>query len=133
MVERIDHIGVAVKNLEESAKAFSKLLGIPPSEPETVAEQKVRVVFFDVGGVRIELLEPTCPESTIASFLEKKGQGLHHVAFGVNCIETELERLASEEVRLIDKSPRTGAHQMKIAFAHPESTGRVLTEICEKV
>ncbi|MCK5838065.1 MAG: VOC family protein, partial [Desulfobacula sp.] len=109
-----------------------KLLGLKPSEPELISEQKVRVVFFDVGGVHIELLEPTCPESTIAAFLKKKGPGLHHLAFMTSGVESELERLSCEGIRLIDQSPKTGAHGMKIAFAHPESTAGVLSELCEK-
>ncbi len=132
MTEKIDHIGVAVANLKEAADAFATILGVKPSEPEEVGEQKVRVVFFDVGGVHIELLEPTCPESTIAGFIEKRGQGLHHVAYRVDDIESELNRLTAAGVRLIDATPRCGAHGMKIAFVHPKSSGSVLTELCER-
>jgi len=131
VTEKIDHIGVAVANLKEASDAFATILGVKASEPEEVAEQKVRVVFFDVGGVHIELLEPTCPESTIAGFIEKRGQGLHHVAYQVADIESEMARLASAGVRLIDATPRCGAHGMKIAFVHPKSSGSVLTELCE--
>jgi len=132
LTEKIDHIGVAVSDIKAASDAFSTILGVPASQAEEVAEQKVRVVFFDVGGVHIELLEPTCPESTIAGFLEKRGQGLHHVAYRVADIESELARLTEAGVRLIDSTPRAGAHGMKIAFVHPKSSGSVLTELCEK-
>lgn len=131
MTEKIDHIGVAVTDLKAASEAFATILGIPAGDPQEVADQKVRVVFFDVGGVHIELLEPTCPESTIAGFLEKRGQGLHHVAYRVSDIESELARLTRAGVRLIDAKPRCGAHGMKIAFVHPKSSGSVLTELCE--
>ncbi len=132
MADKIDHIGIAVTDLKAASEAFSLLLGVKPGEPEVVAEQKVRIVFFDVGGVHIELLEATCPESTIAGFIEKRGPGLHHIAFAVSGIEEELERLSAQGVRLIDQTPRTGAHGTKIAFVHPKSSAGVLTELCEK-
>ncbi len=133
MAEKIDHIGIAVADLKAASEAFALLLGVQPGLPEEVPEQKVRVVFFDVGGVHVELLEPTCPESTIAGFIEKRGPGLHHVAFAVNGIESELARLTEGGARLIDQTPRIGAHGMKIAFVHPKSSAGVLTELCEKV
>jgi len=131
VTEKIDHIGIAVTDLKAASEAFATVLGMQPGEPQEVPEQKVRVVFFDVGGVHVELLEPTSPDSTIAAFLEKRGQGLHHVAYRVNDIEGEITRLTDAGLRMIDATPRCGAHGTKIAFLHPKSSGGVLTEICE--
>ena len=130
MIEKIDHIGIAVKNLEEAVKIWEKL-GFKVSEYETVEDQKVRAAIIWVGNSRIELLEPTSEDSPIAKFIEKKGEGIHHVAFGVKNLEAKLEELKKNEVKLIDEKPRLGAGGKKIAFAHPKSTGKVLMEFCE--
>jgi methylmalonyl-CoA/ethylmalonyl-CoA epimerase len=131
MTEKIDHIGIAVADMKAAVETFQTILGCPAGEAVEVPEQKVRVVFFDVGGVHIELLEPTCPESTIAAFIEKRGPGLHHVAYRVKDIQAELDRLTAAGIRLLDEKPRCGAHGKKIAFVHPKSSGGVLTELCE--
>lgn len=131
MTEKIDHIGIAVPDMKAAVETFQTILGCPAGVAEEVPEQKVRVVFFDIGGVHIELLEPTCPESTIAGFIEKRGAGLHHIAYRVKDIQAELDRLTAAGVRLLDEKPRCGAHGKKIAFVHPKSSGGVLTELCE--
>lgn len=131
MITKIDHIAIAVENLAESSEKLKKLLDIEPSEPEIVEEQKVKVVFFDVNGVHIELLEPISEDSPIAGFINKKGPGLHHIAFASSDLDQDLLRLEKEEVRLIDKKPRKGANDKKIAFAHPRSTLKVLMEFCQ--
>lgn len=132
MIGKIDHLGLAVKNLEESAELYEKLLGAKRSEIEEVAEQKVRVVFFEVGDSHVELLEPIGPESPIAKFIEKRGPGLHHVAYRVEDVEAELARAKAAGLRLIDETPRIGAGGARIAFVHPKSTGGVLTEFCQR-
>ena len=128
---RIDHLGIAVRSIEGSSRFYRDALGLESSPPEEVPEQKVRVVFFQVGQVRIELLEPTADDSPIARFLEKKGPGLHHIAYLVDDLATTLAALESAGVQLIDQAPRDGAHGMQIAFAHPKSTAGVLTEFCQ--
>ncbi len=129
--EKINHIGIAVKNLEASTPLYRDVLGMTFEGTEEVAEQKVRVAFFSTGESRIELLEPTTPDSPVAKFLEAKGEGIHHIAYEVADIETALAKLKSEGVRLIDDKPRGGAHGTRIAFLHPKATGGVLTELCE--
>jgi len=131
VLEVVDHIGIAVESLQEARKVFDKLFG-EPSGFEEVAEQKVRVCFYDVGGVRVELLEPTSEDSAVAKFLAKRGQGVHHIAFGVRDIESALTTLAHQGVSLIDEKPREGAGGKLVAFLHPSSTGRVLIEVCQK-
>ncbi|PKK91625.1 MAG: methylmalonyl-CoA epimerase [Candidatus Wallbacteria bacterium HGW-Wallbacteria-1] len=132
MIRKIDHIAVAVENLTASAEILGKLLGISPSEVEEVAEQKVRALFFDIGGVHIELLEPTSEDSPVAGFLEKKGQGIHHIAFATDDIQNEISRLDQQGFKMIDSIPRTGAGGKKIAFIHPRSSEKVLTELCQE-
>lgn len=133
MTERIHHIGIAVRNIADSVKFYNASLELESSAVEEVAEQKVRVVMLKVGESRIELLEATAPESPIAGFLEKKGEGIHHIAYEVKNIEVQLARLKAAGVRLIDETPRRGAHGTKIAFIHPKSSGGVLTELVERV
>ena len=130
MIEKIDHIGIAVKNLEEAVKIWEKL-GFKVSEYETVEDQKVRAAIIWVGNSRIELLEPTSEDSPIAKFIEKKGEGIHHIAFAVDNIDEKLEQLANNGVNLIDKKSRSGAENLKIGFVHPKSTFGVLMELCE--
>lgn len=127
----IEHIGIAVKSIEESVPYYEKVLGLKCYNIEEVVEQKVKTAFFKVGQTKIELLEPTSEDSPVAKFIEKKGQGVHHIAFAVNGIENALEHAEKEGVKLIDKTPRGGAEGLDIAFLHPKSTQGVLTELCE--
>jgi methylmalonyl-CoA/ethylmalonyl-CoA epimerase len=127
----INHIGIAVRSIEANRDFYQHTLGAEFEMVEDVPSQKVRVAFFRLGPVRLEVLEPTSAESPIASFIEKRGEGLHHVAYTVNDIESRLAELKASGVRLIDETPRPGAHQTRIAFLHPKSSGGVLTELCE--
>jgi len=131
-ITHIEHIGIAVKNLEESINYYEKILGLKCYSVEEVKEQKVKTAFFMVGQTKIELLETTDAEGPIGKFIEKKGEGIHHLAFAVNGIENALDEVASKGVQLIDKTPRKGAEGLDIAFLHPKSTNGVLTELCEK-
>lgn len=131
MITQISHLGIAVKNLQTAKELYQKLFQTQPSEEEIVEEQKVRVVKFIVGNSTIELLEATSPESPIARFIEKRGEGIHHIAYESDNIEDELNRLKKEGLDLIHKEPRIGADNMKIAFVNPKSVGGVLTEICQ--
>jgi methylmalonyl-CoA/ethylmalonyl-CoA epimerase len=128
----IDHLGMAVRSLEEASCLYRDVFGLARGGTEEIPDQKVRVTFFQVGEVRIELLEPTDEDSPIAKFLETKGPGLHHVAYRVHDLAATLAALESAGVRLIDDVPRPGAHGMQIAFAHPRSTGGVLVEFCQQ-
>ncbi len=130
-VSRISHVGIAVKSLDEAVPLYEKILGIEASGVEVVEDQGVRVAFFQVGESRIELLEPIDGGGPIGAFLEKRGQGIHHIAFEVEGLEGELARLKEEGVRLIDEKPRRGAGGASIAFVHPKSVCGVLTELCE--
>ena len=127
----IEHIGIAVKSLEEAIPYYEKVLGLECYSVEEVADQKVKTAFFKVGQTKIELLEPTSEDSTIASFLEKKGPGIHHLAFAVDDVNVALQEAEANGVRLIDKQGRNGAEGLKIGFLHPKSSGGVLTELCE--
>ena len=128
---KIDHIGIAVKNLAESAKLY-EMLGIQSTGSEVVAEQQVKVSFFPVGDSEIELLESTSPDGPIARYIEKNGEGIQHLALRVDNIEAALAELKANGVRLIDEKPRYGAGGAKIAFVHPKSTGGILLELCER-
>ncbi|NOQ23865.1 MAG: methylmalonyl-CoA epimerase [Bacteroidales bacterium] len=127
----IEHIGIAVKNLDESIKYYQDVLGLECYNIEEVKDQKVKTAFFKVGETKIELLESTDPEGPIGKYLEKKGEGIHHIAFAVNNIEEKLKHAEDKGVRLVDSVPRKGAEGLDIAFLHPKSTFGVLTEICE--
>jgi methylmalonyl-CoA/ethylmalonyl-CoA epimerase len=127
----VNHIGIAVRSIDAQRPFYEGTLGAVFEGVEDVPSQKVRVAFFRVGGVRLELLEPTDPSSTVAAFLEKRGEGLHHVAYTVERIEDRIAELKGTGVRMIDESPRPGAHHMRIAFVHPKCTFGVLTELCE--
>jgi methylmalonyl-CoA/ethylmalonyl-CoA epimerase len=127
----VNHIGIAVHSIAERRDFYETILGADFEAIEEVPTQKVRVGFFKVGDVRLELLEPTDPSSSVAAFLEKRGEGLHHVAYTVDDIEKRLSELKSAHVRLIDEVPRPGAHGMQIAFVHPKDSGGVLTELCQ--
>jgi methylmalonyl-CoA/ethylmalonyl-CoA epimerase len=132
MVRRLTHIGIAVKNLEESAELFRKLFGKPDDHVEEVGEQRVRAMFFRVGEGGVELLEATDGESPIARFIAKRGEGVHHLSFEVDDLEGEIARLRNEGFHMIDEKPRVGADGYRIAFLHPKSTNGVLIEISEK-
>jgi methylmalonyl-CoA/ethylmalonyl-CoA epimerase len=129
--QAINHIGIAVNSLDASREFYETTLGAKFETIEEVASQKVRVAFFKVGDVRLELLEPTSEDSPIAAFLAKRGEGLHHVAFTVSDIAERLTQLKAAGLRLIDEKPRAGAHHTQIAFLHPKSSAGVLTELCE--
>ena len=131
MLTKINHIGIAVSSIEEALSFYRDSLGMIFSGTEEVPSQLVRVAFLSVGESKIELLEPTSPESPVAKFLEKNGPGVHHLAYGVEDIETAIAKLVSQGVRMIDAVPRNGAHGARIAFIHPKSSGGVLTELCE--
>ncbi len=130
-ISHIEHIGIAVKNLEESIRFYEDVLGMECYAIEEVADQKVKTAFFQVGQTKIELLESTDPEGPIGKFVEKKGEGVHHMAFAVKGIEGALAQMDEKGVRLIDKQPRKGAEGLDIAFLHPKSTHGVLMELCE--
>ncbi|HHI01082.1 MAG: methylmalonyl-CoA epimerase [Thermococcus sp.] len=131
MIKKVDHIGIAVKNLEDAIKIWESL-GLKVEEIEEVPDQKVRTAIFHAGETRIELLEATAEDSPIAKFIEKRGEGIHHIALGVDNIEEHLEKLKEKGFRLIDEKPRIGAGGAKIAFVHPKSVGGVLLELCER-
>lgn len=131
MLTSINHIGIAVKDLDASIETFRKLFGFEDIHREVVEKQKVSVGSFKVGDVLIELTMPTADDSPIAKFLEKRGEGIHHIAFNTDNIENDLENLKEKEVRLINETAQPGAHDMLIAFLHPKSTNGVLTEICQ--
>ncbi len=130
-ISHIEHLGIAVKSLDEAIPFWENILGFKCYNIEEVADQKVKTAFFKVGQTKIELLEPTSEESTIAKFIANRGEGVHHVAYAVENIEEALAEAESKGVRLIDKTPRKGAEGLTIAFLHPKSTGGVLTELCE--
>lgn len=127
----IEHIGIAVKNLNESIKYYEDILGLKCYSVEEVSDQKVKTAFFKVGQTKIELLESTDPDGPIGKFIEKKGEGIHHLAFNVNGLHLALKEAKEKGVRLIDDKPRKGAEGLDIAFLHPKSTNGVLTELCE--
>ncbi|MFR9166455.1 MAG: methylmalonyl-CoA epimerase [Dysgonomonas sp.] len=131
-ISHIEHLGIAVNSIEECLPYYEGILGVKCYNIEVVEDQKVKTAFFKIGQTKIELLEPTSPDSTIAKFLEKRGQGIHHIAY---CIEdgvaNALKEVEEKGVQLIDKAPRRGAEGLDIAFLHPKSTCGVLTELCE--
>lgn len=128
---RIEHIGIAVNSLSDAIPFYEKVLGLKCYNIEEVADQKVRTAFFMVGQTKIELLESTDPEGPIGKFIEKRGEGIHHMAYAVENIEERLKEAEAAGVRLIDAAPRQGAEGLSIAFLHPKSTFGVLTELCE--
>jgi len=130
-ISHIEHLGIAVNSLDEAIPYYESILGIKCYAIEEVRDQKVKTAFFQIGQTKIELLESTDPEGPIGKFLEKRGQGIHHLAFAVEGIEKSLDELAEKGVQLIDKKPRKGAEGLDIAFLHPKSTFGVLTELCE--
>jgi len=132
MIKKIDHIGVAVENLNEAMRLYRESLGLEIEGTEEIKEQRVKVAFIPVGESRIELIESIDPNGLIAKFIERRGEGIHHIALEVDRIEDALQKLKERGVQLIDEKPRIGAHKMKIAFLHPKSTRGVLLELCEK-
>ena len=131
-VTHIEHIGIAVKNLQDSIKYYENVLGLKCYNIEEVLDQKVRTAFFKVGETKIELLESTEPDGPIGRFIEKKGEGIHHLAFHVNGLKDAFSEAGKNDIQLIDKAPRKGAEGLDIAFLHPKSTNGVLTELCEQ-
>jgi len=127
----IEHLGIAVANLEESIKYYEEVLGFKCYSVEEVKDQKVKTAFFKIGQTKIELLESTSPDGPIGKFIEKKGPGIHHIAFAVDGLQDTLNEVKKKGVRLIDEAPRPGAEGLNIAFLHPKSTHGVLTELCE--
>jgi methylmalonyl-CoA/ethylmalonyl-CoA epimerase len=132
-MQHIEHIGIAVKNLDFSNDLFTKLLGTPPYKQESVASEGVMTSFFQTGQTKIELLEATNPESPIAKFIEKKGEGIHHIAFEVADILAEMERLKNEGFMLLNETPKQGADNKLVCFLHPKGTNSVLVELCQSV
>lgn len=132
-ISHIEHLGIAVKSLDEAIPYYENILGMKCYSIEEVADQKVKTAFFKVRQTKLELLEPTSDESPIAKFIEKRGEGIHHLAFAVeDGVANALAEMEGKGVRLIDKAPRKGAEGLNIAFIHPKSTHGVLTEFCEK-
>ena len=130
-ISYIEHIGIAVKSIRACIPYYENVLGLKCYNIEEVTDQKVKTAFFKVGQTKIELLEPTAEDSTIAKFIEKKGEGVHHIAFAVENLPRCLCEMEEKSIQLIDKQPRKGAEGLNIAFLHPKSTGGVLTEFCE--
>ena len=129
---KIDHLGIAVNSIEEGKNFWTDALGLPFEGDETVEEQKVTTAFFPVGESEVELLESTSPDGPVAKYIEKRGQGIQHVAFRVENVEEALEELKAKGIQLIDQKPRIGAGGAKIAFLHPKATNGVLVELCER-
>ena len=130
-LERIDHVGIAVPDLAEAVASYTRLFGVEPSHREVVESDGVETVMFEVGESRIELLGAIGPDSRIARFLERRGGGIHHVAYGVASVQETLDRLAAEGMRLLDTAPRRGAGGRLVAFVDPKALGGVLTELCQ--
>jgi len=131
MLEKINHIGIAVQSLADAIPFYRDNLGMDFMGTEEVAEQKVTVAFFQIGEAKIELLEPTAADSPVAKFIEKNGPGIHHVAYEVADIEAAIAKLTADGARMIDSVPRNGAHGARIAFIHPKTSRGVLTELCQ--
>ena len=131
MIRKLDHVGIAVNSIDEALKFFRDTLGLEVESVEEVADQKVKIAFLPVGETHVELLEPTEPGSNVAKFLEKKGEGIHHLAFNVDDIDGTLAALKEKGAALIDSEPRIGGGNKRIAFLHPRGTHRVLMELCE--
>lgn len=132
-MEKIEHIGIAVKDLEKSNTLFAKLFGAAHYKIEEVASEGVKTSFFQSGPNKIELLEATKPDSPIAKFIEKKGEGIHHIAFAVSNIEAEIARLKGEGFIVLNEVPKKGADNKLVAFLHPKTTGGVLIELCQEI
>jgi methylmalonyl-CoA/ethylmalonyl-CoA epimerase len=131
VLKKINHIAIAVSNIEEASKFYQNVLGLTLSGVEVVAAQKTRVGFLKIGESNIELVQPSEPDSLVAKFLESKGQGIHHICFEVDNVEAEVKAYLEKGATLIDQKPRPGAHNTKVAFVHPKSSNGVLIELCE--
>ncbi|MCX2761641.1 methylmalonyl-CoA epimerase [Aquimarina muelleri] len=131
-MKKIEHLGIAVKDIEQANKLYEKLLGVPPYKQEAVESEAVLTSFFKVGDSKIELLASTNEDGPIGKFIAKKGEGIHHIAFDVENIEIELDRLEKEGFQLINKTPKSGADNKLVAFLHPKSTNGVLIELCQE-
>ncbi len=131
-MRKIEHIGIAIRSLQNSIPLYEKLLDTPCYKQETVASENVTTAFFQKGATKIELLESTTEEGVISKFIEKRGEGLHHIAFEVENIYTEMERLKSEGFQLLSETPKPGADNKLVCFLHPKTTGGVLVEICQE-
>jgi methylmalonyl-CoA/ethylmalonyl-CoA epimerase len=131
--KKLNHIGIAVENINDYINFYKDVLGLRFEGEETVIDQKVKVAFLTIGETRIELLEPTADDSPVRKFIESKGTGVHHLAFDVDDIEADLERLKKAGVRLVDEKPRSGAHGTKIAFIHPKEAKGVLVELTQQI
>ncbi len=132
-INKIEHLGIAVKDIDQANTIYEKLLGVPPYKQETVESEAVITSFFQVGENKIELLASTSPDGTIAKFIEKRGEGIHHVAFDVDDIEKELARLKNEGFTILNEKPKLGADNKRVAFIHPKGTNGVLVELCEEI
>lgn len=132
-MQKIEHIGIAVKNLEDANKTYEALLGVPHYKIEAVESEGVATSFFKIGESKIELLEATSPDSPIAKFIEKRGEGIHHIAFAVDDIEKEIARLQKEGFTVLNKTPKKGADNKLVAFLHPKSSNGVLVELCQEM
>ena len=133
MIEKIEHIGIAVKNIDEANKIYEELLGTPPYKMETVGNEGVSTSFFKTGDSKVELLQATNHESAIAKFIAKKGEGIHHIAFAVKNIHKEIKRLKESGYIIINESPKIGADNKLVCFVHPKKTKGVLIEICQEI
>jgi methylmalonyl-CoA/ethylmalonyl-CoA epimerase len=132
IMERLEHIGIAVKNIDQANQLFQQLLGKGPYKVEVVESEGVKTAFFDLSGIKIELLEATRPDSAIAKFIDKKGEGIHHLAFEVSSLEASLSEYKEKGFELINQEPKLGADNKRIAFLHPKSTQGVLIELCQE-
>ncbi|MBS4191154.1 methylmalonyl-CoA epimerase [Bacillus sp. FJAT-49705] len=132
MIKKVDHIGIAVRSLDEALPFYTEILKLPLLGIEEVESEKLKVAFLKAGETKLELLEPTSQESAVAKFIEKRGEGLHHVALGVDSIQERINEMKEKGIRMLQDSPKIGAGGAEVAFMHPKSTGSVLYEFCEK-
>jgi methylmalonyl-CoA/ethylmalonyl-CoA epimerase len=132
-MQKVEHIGIAVRNMSEAVALYTKLLGVGPYKTEMVESEQVKTVFFQVGETKIELLEATQPESVIATYIEKRGEGMHHIAYEVSDIVSEMQRMKQEGFTLLNKHPKKGADNKLVCFLHPKSAGSVLIELCQEI
>ncbi|MGN1399982.1 MAG: methylmalonyl-CoA epimerase [Bacillus sp. (in: firmicutes)] len=132
MIKSIDHIGIAVQSIERSLTFYCDVLGLQQEGMETVESQGVKVAFLNAGNTRLELLEPLSGTSPVAKFIDKRGEGIHHLALGVNSIEERIAEVREKGIKMINEEPKKGAHGAKVAFLHPKAAGSVLFEFCER-
>lgn len=132
MITGLEHLGIAVKNLDDALEVFQRILGLKVEEVQIFEDQKVKIAFLLAGETKIELLEPTDEDSPVGKFIEKRGEGIHHLAFTVADVETALRKVKEEGIAVVDEKPRIGAQGFKVAFLHPKSTMSVLVELCQK-